>query len=116
MNILYFSWGENSKDDLAHTLLSLGHSVCTIRAAVHNYFENPSLSAILEKELSKKITILFSALITFHFFPRRLIRIRSNMYPGYMTVRTGRFILLQSETSATIFFCLTKKWFRQSVN
>lgn len=54
MNILYFSWGENSKDDLAYTLISLGHSVCTIRAAVHNYFDNPSLSAILSKEISKK--------------------------------------------------------------
>lgn len=66
MNILYFSWGENSKDDLAHTLLSLGHSVCTIRAAVHNYFENPSLSAILEKELIKKN---YNFIFSFDYIP-----------------------------------------------
>ena len=66
MNILYFSWGENSTDDFQDAMTRLGHTVCTIQSAVQNYIENPPLTQALENELQKHA---YDFMFSFDYLP-----------------------------------------------
>lgn len=66
MNILYFSWGENSMHDFTHTLTALGHNVCIIRAVIHDYLSDPKLTASLEKKLQSSS---FDFIFSFNYIP-----------------------------------------------
>lgn len=66
MNILYFSWGENSMHDFTHTLTALGHNVCIIRAVIQNYLSDPKLTASLETKLQSSS---FHFIFSFNYIP-----------------------------------------------
>lgn len=66
MKILYFSWGENSCEDVISTFVSMGHRVSRMKVILQNYLYQPAVYAALEKELrSGSYDIIFS----FNYIP-----------------------------------------------
>ncbi len=66
MRILYFSWGENSKEDLTNALMQLHHEVLTISSAVTDYLVNPELTqAVTDAVRQYQIELIFSM----NYFP-----------------------------------------------
>ena len=47
MNILYYSWGENSRFDLIDALSSLGHMVNQVYYPTSEYLTHPQLEQAL---------------------------------------------------------------------
>lgn len=66
MEILYFSWGENNRQDAIDVLKEIGHKVHVIAYRIQNYDEDPSLSESLRQYIEKEaIQLLFS----FNYIP-----------------------------------------------
>jgi len=66
MNILYYSWGENSKDDFINATKTLGHGINLIFAPSQNHLNNPTLeNFICEAALNCKPDYIF----TFNYLP-----------------------------------------------
>lgn len=66
MRILYFSWGENSREDLTNALMQLQHEVLTISSAVTDYLVNPELTqAVTDTVRQYQIGLIFSM----NYFP-----------------------------------------------
>ena len=66
MNILYYSWGENSRFDLIDALSSLGHMVNQVYYPTSEYLTHPQLEqALVDSVLSSHSEIIF----TFNYLP-----------------------------------------------
>ncbi len=66
MRILYYTWEENSRDDMVSTLRGLGHQVEVCAAPCRDYEDDAELAAILEEAIHlRHVECLFS----FNFFP-----------------------------------------------
>lgn len=66
MKILYFSWGENSSEDVISTFMSMGHHVSRMKVILQNYLHQPVIYNALKKELcSASYDIIFS----FNYIP-----------------------------------------------
>lgn len=66
MRILYYTWDENSRDDMVSTLQGLGHEVTVCSVPCRNYEEDMDLAASLEEVIqAQPMDCLFS----FNFFP-----------------------------------------------
>ncbi|MCI9527356.1 MAG: glycosyltransferase [Lachnospiraceae bacterium] len=66
MRIIYYTWEENSRDDMVGTLRGLGHEVAVCAAPCRDYEYDVELAASLEEIMrSQHIDCLFS----FNFFP-----------------------------------------------
>lgn len=66
MNILYFSWGENSTLDAIDAFLSMGHTVQKMQAVIQNYLSCPEITAALDTELS---TNPYDFIFSFNYLP-----------------------------------------------
>lgn len=66
MKILYYTWTENSKEDMLETLQTLGYEVVVCDTPVHDYEEDIAFTRQLESLIHEtKCDIIFS----FDFFP-----------------------------------------------
>ncbi len=66
MKILYYFWGENTKDDMINALSSSGHEVTLIFAPGENYHENPKLEqTVADAVRQNHCDIIFS----FNYLP-----------------------------------------------
>ena len=66
MRIIYYTWEENSRDDMVGTLRGLGHEVAVCAAPCRDYENDVELAASLEEIMrSQHVDCLFS----FNFFP-----------------------------------------------
>ena len=66
MRILYYTWTENSKEDMLETLKTLGHDVVVYDTPVQNYEEDPAFTGQLESLIGEtRCDLIFS----FDFFP-----------------------------------------------
>lgn len=66
MKILYYTWNENSRDDMLETLKILGHEVIVCDTPCHDYEQDVEVTSGLENVIRKQeIDCMFS----FNFFP-----------------------------------------------
>lgn len=66
MKILYYTWNENSRDDMLETLKILGHKVIICDTPCRDYEQDGGLMSSLEKIIQKQeVDCIFS----FNFFP-----------------------------------------------
>lgn len=66
MKILYYTWNENSREDMLQTLKCLGHKIVVCDTTCRDYEQDKELSACLEKMIGEqKPDCIFS----FNFFP-----------------------------------------------
>ncbi|MFP3153802.1 DUF3880 domain-containing protein [Lachnospiraceae bacterium ZAX-1] len=66
MNILYYTWFENSADDLYEGLLLFGYTVCKMAIPLKDYSKDDDFAHTLQHEL---LLHSYDAIITFDFFP-----------------------------------------------
>ena len=66
MKILYFSWGENSSEDVISTFVSMGHHVSRMKVILQNYLNQPAIYTALEKELRN---IRYDIIFSFNYIP-----------------------------------------------
>ena len=66
MRILYYTWTENSKEDMLETLKTLGHDVVVYDTPVQNYEEDPAFTGQLESLIRETRCVL---IFFFDFFP-----------------------------------------------
>ena len=66
MKILYYTWNENSRDDMLQTLQFLGHEVEVCDMPCQDYEQDKALSAYLEKIIGEQS---FDIIFSFNFLP-----------------------------------------------
>lgn len=66
MNILYYYWNENSKDDCVESMERLGHKVRVWKKEFRNYSDDPEFEEALAKELASSS---YDCIFSFDYFP-----------------------------------------------
>ena len=66
MKILYYTWNENSRDDMLLALQSLGHEIAVCDTPCQDYEQDTALSACLEKMIGEQAA---DCIFSFNFFP-----------------------------------------------
>ncbi|MCR5304504.1 MAG: DUF3880 domain-containing protein [Lachnospiraceae bacterium] len=95
MKILYYHWGENSRDDCVETMERLGHSVHVWSMTMGNYASDPVFLETLDKKLRKEgYDIIFS----FDYFPLLSVSALDHKMPYISWVYDSPHLPLESET------------------
>lgn len=66
MNILYFTWYENSKDDMEYALSALGCNYKIIAYEIKNYDTDPALEAYVQAEINSG---KYNIILSFNYIP-----------------------------------------------
>lgn len=66
MKILYYTWNENSQEDMLQTLRGLGHEIVVCDTPCQDYEQDKALSACLEKVVGEQT---MDCIFSFNFFP-----------------------------------------------
>ena len=66
MNILYYYWNENSKDDCVESMERLGHKVTVWSMTARSYSEDSYFSEAFAKEIRKSS---YDCIFSFDYFP-----------------------------------------------
>ncbi len=95
MNILYYYWNENSKEDCAESMERLGHKVKIRSQKMTGYSNDASFSEALKKEIH---SCSYDCIFSFDYFPLLSIGAQEAGIPYISWVYDCPHYTLQSET------------------
>ena len=95
MNILYYYWNENSKDDCVESMERLGHKVTVWSMTAKSYSEDPSFSEALANEIRKSS---YDCIFSFDYFPLLSIGAQEAGIPYISWIYDCPHYTLQSDT------------------
>ena len=95
MNILYYYWNENSKDDCVEGMERLGHKVTVWSKTARSYSEDPSFTEALTAEIHKSS---YDCIFSFDYFPLLSIVAQNAGIPYISWVYDCPHYTLQSDT------------------
>ena len=95
MNILYYYWNENSKDDCVESMERLGHKVTVWSMTARSYSEDSYFSEAFAKEIRKSS---YDCIFSFDYFPLLSIGAQDAGIPYISWVYDCPHYTLQSDT------------------